>query len=156
MLRQDGSKLYRRDDKELLLIEPWGKNSLRIRATQRHEFIPDDNSALIAPEETDAQITIDGKSATITNGKITCEVTASGLLRFTNQDGKILLEEYQRIRDMFGGTVKFASALEIQSRTFQPKAGMDNYKLIARFEPNEGEKIYGMGQYQQDVLDVKG
>ncbi len=155
MLKQVGNKLYRRYDKELLLIEPWGKNSLRVRATQRHEFIADDNSALLAPAETDAQITINGNAAVITNGKITCEVTGSGLLRFKNQDGKVLLEEYQRIRDMFGGTVEFASALEIQSRTFQPKAGMDNYKLIARFEPND-EKLYGMGQYQQDILDVKG
>ena len=39
MLRQEGNKLYRRQDKELLLIEPWGKNSLRVRATQRHEFL---------------------------------------------------------------------------------------------------------------------
>ena len=63
MLKQEGNKLYRRQDKELLLIEPWGKNSLRVRATQRHEFLPDGNgnSALLTPSAAEAEIAIDGK-----------------------------------------------------------------------------------------------
>ena len=93
MLKQEGNKLYRRQDKELLLIEPWGKNSLRVRATQRHEFLPDGNgnSALLAPSAAEAEIAIDGKQATITNGKITCTVSENGELQFCNQDGEVLL-----------------------------------------------------------------
>lgn len=63
MLKQVGNKLYRRQDKELLLIEPWGENSLRVRATQRSEFIPDTDSALLEPKDTDVQISIEGKKA---------------------------------------------------------------------------------------------
>ena len=33
MLRQAGNKVYRRFDKELLCIQPWGKNSFRVRST---------------------------------------------------------------------------------------------------------------------------
>ena len=42
MIKQIGNKVYRRFDKELLCIESWGKNSFRVRATQRHEFVPED------------------------------------------------------------------------------------------------------------------
>ena len=159
MLRQEGNKLYRRQDKELLLIEPWGRNSLRVRATQRHEFLPDSNgnSALLAPEETKAEIAIDGKQATITNGKITCVVSDNGELQFSNQDGEVLLEEYSRVRDTHAeGRNKFASALEIVPRTFNPRQSTDHYRLTVRFEANDGEKLYGMGQYQQPFLDLKG
>lgn len=156
MLRRDGTKLYRRQDKELLLIEPWGQNGLRVRATQRAEFLPDTNSALLPREGEQGEICIDGKKASVTNGKITCRVTETGVLAFYNQKGELLLEEYDRTRDMYEGSGKFASALEIIPRTFRPRSGADNYKLTVRFEPNEGEKIYGMGQYQQPYLDVKG
>ena len=156
MLYQEGKKLYSRNDKELLLIEPWGANSLRVRATQRCEFVSEEISALLEPEETDVQIEIDGRKAKITNGRITCLVSESGVLQFVNQNGKVLLEEYERTRDMYEGSGKVASALEIVPRTFKPTPGADNYKLIYRLEANEGEKLFGMGQYQQPYLDMKG
>ena len=156
MLKQVGNKLYRRQDKELLLIEPWGKNSLRVRATQRSEFIPDTDSALLEPEETEVQITIEGKKAVITNGNLTCKIMDNGVLQYYNQNGKLLLEEYDRTRDMYEGSDKFASALEIVPRTFNPRQCSDNFKLTVRFEAYKDEKIFCMGQYQQPYLDVKG
>ncbi len=148
--------LLRRNDKELLRIEPWGKNSLRVRATQRCEFLSDEHSALEAPEKTEADIIIEGNTAVITNGNITCHVSSGGVLLFTDRNGKVLFEEYDRTRDMYEGSKKFASALEIDPRTFQPKAGCDGYKLIYRIEAYDDERFYGMGQYQQPFLNVKG
>ncbi|MCR2023263.1 DUF4968 domain-containing protein, partial [Blautia pseudococcoides] len=156
MLKQVGNKLYRRQDKELLLIEPWGKNSLRVRATQRSAFIPDTDSALLEPEAADVQISVEGKKAVITNGKLTCKVMDNGVLQYYNQDGKLLLEEYDRTRNMYEGSGKFASALEILPRTFNPRQCSDNFKLTVRFEAYKDEKFYGMGQYQQPYLDMKG
>ena len=49
----------------------------------------------------------------------------------------------------------FASALDIEAREFVPIIGGD-YALTVRFEANAGEKIYGMGQYQQPFLELKG
>ncbi|NLJ69747.1 MAG: hypothetical protein GX341_10545, partial [Firmicutes bacterium] len=50
MLRQVGNQLFRRYDKELLCIEPWGRNSLRVRATQLDKFQDDAvYSALLEP-----------------------------------------------------------------------------------------------------------
>ena len=156
MLYQIENRLYRRNDKELLLIEPWGANSFRVRATQRCEFLPDDHSALLPCAEADVQIHIEGKKAEIVNGKLTCKVMDNGVLQFVDASGKILLEEYDRTRDMYEGSGKFASALEIVPRTFKPVPGADSFQLIYRLEAYDGEKIYGMGQYQQPYLDVKG
>lgn len=107
-------------------------------------------------EETSTEIVIDGKKASITNGKITCKIMDNGVLEYYNQNGKRLLEEYNRTRELVEASDKFASALEIVPRTFQPRPCTDNFKLTVRFEANEGEKLYGMGQYQQPYLDVKG
>ena len=156
MFYQEGHSLYRRDDKELLLIEPWGENSFRVRATMRHEFVSDEISALHPATPVRTQIVIEGKRARITNGGLTCQIFENGVLEFVNGHGEVLLTEYDRTRDMYEGSGKFASALEIVPRTFKPRAGADNYKLIYRLEANEGEKLYGMGQYQQPYLDLKG
>ena len=154
MITQKGNKIYRRQDKELLCIEPWGKNSFRVRATQRYEFVPEDISALLPPQECEVKVLEEDDCAVIENGKIRCEITPTGKLRFKNQDGKLLLEEFERIRADY--RKEYNSALEIVPRTFEPHQNTDNFRLTVRFEPIDGEKLYGMGQYQQPYLDVKG
>ena len=154
MITQKGNKIYRRQDKELLCIEPWGKNSFRVRATQRYEFIPEDISALLPPQECKVKVFEEDDCTVIENGKIRCEITPTGKLRFKNQDGKLLLEEFERIRADY--RKEYNSALEIVPRTFEPHQNTDNFRLTVRFEPIDGEKLYGMGQYQQPYLDVKG
>lgn len=154
MIKKEGSKVYRRFDKELLCVEPWGKNSFRVRATQRHEFVPEDLSALIKPDICKADIWEQDGNTVIENGKLRCVITLTGKLQFYNSSGKLLLEEYERIRE--DGRKEYNSALEIVPRTFEPHQDTDNYRLIVRFEPADEEKIYGMGQYQQPYLNVKG
>lgn len=45
--------------------------------------------------------------------------------------------------------------LNIMGREFKTAAG-DNFRLIARFIGNDEEKIFGMGQYQQKYMNMKG
>lgn len=157
MIKCEKNKIFRRCDKEVLCIEAWGENGLRVRATQRHEFTPDDISALLKPGECVANIEQDETHTIIENGKIQCLISNSGKLSFLDQNGKKLLEEYERNRNMGEeGRKEFNSALEIEPRAFSPIQGTDNFKLVVRFEAEQGEKIYGMGQYQQPCLDVKG
>ncbi len=47
------------------------------------------------------------------------------------------------------------SALGIDAREFTPILGGD-YQLTARFESDPAEKLFGMGQYQQPYLNIKG
>ncbi|MDU7027120.1 TIM-barrel domain-containing protein [Robinsoniella peoriensis] len=156
MIKCLGNKILRRFDKELLCIEPWGENSFRVRATQRHEFLTEDNGALLDPAVCESKVYKENGDTVLVNGKLRCEITPTGKLRFKNNKGELLLEEYERIREEVQGRKEFNSALEIVPRTFEPHPNTDNYRLMVRFEPNEGEKLYGCGQYQQPYLDVKG
>ena len=153
MLWKEDNRLMRRFDRELLVIEGWGENGLRVRAALKGR-LEDTNYGLVYGEGHPAQIEINGNHARITNGKVTCEVLPTGKLRFYNQDGRVLLEEYDRNR-FRKEDEGFNSALEINPRTFSPVRGTDNYRLTVRFEAMD-ERIYGMGQYQQENLNLKG
>ncbi len=136
----------------MMWIEPWGKNSLRVRATCTLDMDPEDWALLPLEGEQTAEIRIDGQTASITNGKITAVYSEGGALKFLNQKGETLLEEQWYTREK-GFTQQ--SALEIRARDFVPITGGD-FKLHMRFEPNPTEKFYGMDQYQDGCLDKKG
>lgn len=158
MLFEENQKLFRRYDKELLCIEPYGSNGLRIRATQLPHFQDEALSALIEPDSTtyDSEISIDGESAYIRNGKIRCEVLCTGKMRFYSQKGELILEEYDKNRFRPNAPGEANSALEIIPRTFTPHRNTNNYSLSVRFEAKEGERFYGMGQYSHPFLNLKG
>ena len=162
MIIQDGNKIIRRFDKELLQIEPYGKNSLRIRATQLRDFSDDRYSALIPEscnefEQSDIAIQHDDNTATISNGKISCEILCTGKIKFYNKKKELLLEEYDKNRfRRISDPDEPDSALEIPGRWFRPIQGTDNYETVVRFEAKDRERLYGMGQYNQPYLDQKG
>lgn len=140
---------------ERICIEPWGQNSLRVRATQYTKFTGRD-WALSEPLPQDvkkAEITIDGnQSAIIQNGRISARVNGSGVITFYKDDKQFLREYYRN----YNGTESLESrCLKIIGRDYKPIIGGD-YALTVRFESNDGEKLFGMGQYQQPYLDLKG
>ncbi|KAJ2965946.1 hypothetical protein NQ176_g10375 [Zarea fungicola] len=154
MIFSEGDRLVFAFDAEKLWIEPWGANSLRIRATKLPRM-PEEDWALCRPDSSLSSIQIDESTGTIINGKIKAVVTQSGKVTVWNSKGELLLEEYTRhrrdVRD-----VK-CSALEIEAREFKAIPGTENYHLTMRFESvSENEKIYGMGQYQQPYFNLKG
>jgi alpha-D-xyloside xylohydrolase len=140
-------------DAEEVWIQPWGENSLRVRATKLDHF-PEENWALsmevpkLVPE-----IEIGENEAVIRNGRISAKITKYGKMTIYNQKGKVLLDEYLRNRK--DKTVDYCSALDIDAREFKPIIGGD-YQLTMRFVSEPNEKIYGMGQYQQPYLNLKG
>lgn len=88
------------------------------------------------------------------HGQIKVIITKRGKLTIWDAGGKLLLEEYSRNRRDV--TDSKCSALELEAREFKPIIGGD-YCLTSRFESlDPKEKIYGMGQYQQPYLDIKG
>lgn len=141
-----------------MCIEAYGADGFRIRATQLRGFQDDVLSALIRPEKEsiDSDIWINGDSAVIRNGKLKCEVLCTGKLKFYNQRGELLVEEYDHNRFRPNAPGESDSALEITPRMFTPHRGTDSYKLSVRFEAKEGERFYGMGQYSQPFLNLKG
>ena len=150
---EDGT-LFLQQENEVLSVTAWGENALRIRSFRMGQSPQSPDWALTEPHEAAAQITLRRDGASIVNGKIRAEILSSGKLVFYNQDGKLLLEEYMRSRrDLFS---KDCSALEITGREMIPILGSDADQLTARFESDPNEKLYGMGQYQQPYLNLKG
>lgn len=153
VFRQEENCLKFHYDAEELWIQPWGANSFRVRASKMAKM-PDERWALeMEPERTVPEIRIEKDYAAIKNGKIEARISRYGKLTFYNQKGDVLLDEYLRNRlDVFAD---YCSALEVEAREFKPIPGGD-YHLSMRFVSNPEEKIYGMGQYQQPYLNLKG
>lgn len=145
------NKLIYRNNGEILQIEPWGKNSLRIRGTKNYS-IADTAWALLPSDECKADITITGDGAAITNGKLTATFNTYGWLTYTNLKGEVLLEERWRVND--GGAK--TSPLAVPGREYKPIIGSSDFKLALRFEGNDGEKLFGLGQRQERQLNIKG
>ncbi len=151
---------------EMVRIEAWGENSLRVRATMLKEFTGRKWALTEKVKESNAEVSFfdveyicgDGtkenrKHAKITNGELTAEVNFAGVISFYKKN-ELILREYYRSYD---GTISRESrCLKIVNREWKGVIGSDNHKLKVRFDSNRGEKIFGMGQYQQPELDLKG
>ncbi|EPS38018.1 hypothetical protein H072_8254 [Dactylellina haptotyla CBS 200.50] len=145
-------RLVFRYDAEQLWIEPWGENAVRVRSTKQNRM-PLNDWALQEKVQTKCEVVTDRGSASIRNGKIKATIAKSGKLVISNDKGKILLEEFTRNRrDELDPN---CSALEVEAREFKGILGGD-YHITARFESDPDEKIFGMGQYQQSRLNLKG
>lgn len=135
---------------ERVCVQAVGRDGLRVRATMFPRFDGAD-WALAGALPHDAETEIGEGGATVRNGRIRCEITPLGQMRFYKDDTPVLCEYYR----MYCYDSPHTPSLRVVAREFTPVRGGD-YRLVARFEANEGEKLFGMGQYQQPWLDVKG
>ncbi|WP_277212161.1 glycoside hydrolase family 31 protein [Isoptericola croceus] len=156
----DGTRLVWRGGGEVLVVEPWGRDSVRVRATVMGE-VEDTDWALLPPDpgaHADARVELRPDGATLRNGAIRVELAASSgfhhsvgyevfhcELAFYDANGRLLLREHDR-----GGS------LNLRARHLRPHQGGDGHTLTASFESDPEERLAGMGQYQQHVLDLKG
>ena len=156
-----------------VVIEPWGRNSLRVRMTREAKMDANDWAleipqpmlkAEIAFETVDvtdpwyqgeeyAQYHQSATQASITNGNITAKISHEGWISYYNEKGELLTEEYWRTRDRIN---RYCVPLRVEGRDLKPIKGSSDYVLTARFEAFDGEKIFGMGQYQEKHMDKKG
>lgn len=164
MIKKVGNKLVRIYDGEKIQIEAFGKNSLRVRITHRNTFL-DENWALIPQEDIVPEISVaENKTlndtthkvnaeekvvddaAVMQNGKIKVSINQAGKLIFETSSGKSLLREYESNRH---------SSLHINSRELKGLNG-GNFKASLKFESNREEQLFGMGQYQNGIFNLKG
>ncbi|MEO3755393.1 TIM-barrel domain-containing protein [Streptomyces sp. B6B3] len=151
-----GDRLIWRGGGETLVVEPWGRHSLRVRAT-RSADVSDTDFALLPQPPTDATIVTDGAEARLTNGNITAVLTAEDRVdqavgyrvfrcsvAFQDRHGNPLLRELDP-----GGSLK------LRARAYRALLGGPHH-LTASFAAEPDEKLFGMGQYQHDLLNVKG
>lgn len=172
-VKREGSRLVIVEGMSRVYIEPWGKNSLRVRMTCESEM--DDNDWALTekvekcePVITEKQVDVTdpwykgkewekyhmtGTEFTIVNGKITAKINTEGWISYYNQKGELLTAEYWRNRDRIN---RYAVPLRIGARQMKPVQGTFEYELTVRFEAFDDEKIFGMGQYQEKNLNKKG
>ncbi|MGA2490160.1 MAG: hypothetical protein ABSF99_08235 [Anaerolineales bacterium] len=78
-------------DNEIIEIEPWGRNGLRVRCTQSGEIKRDWINALINPGDYQAELEIHPNGANIRNGEMKAVISSKGEISFINvNDGKEL------------------------------------------------------------------
>jgi alpha-D-xyloside xylohydrolase len=141
--QQVGNDLYWKQNHETLCIQPWGKNSFRVRATCEAE-LKETPWALLTPEATHPEINITSDGANIRNGNLLAEIFSDGHLRFTNLlTCKVLLEEIPH-RIVMPPTREYKAN----------KGGL--WHIDIRFKSQEGERFYGLGQHTHGFLDQKG
>lgn len=156
IFEQQGKLLFRYDD-NTLVVEAWGDNSLRIRATKLSS-IPERDWALTEGLPRSAQAaaveTYSDGSGSISSGEIQATVSKRGKLVVTNGSGRVLLEEYARHRLDLSDPK--CSALEVEARELRGIPGGEYHCTLRLESVAPDEKIYGMGQYQQPFLNLKG
>ncbi len=155
-----GARITWRGDGETLVVEPWGADSVRVRAVLTGD-VADSDWALLPPPGSAATVTVSGDEdraeARLDNGRLTVvvrhrtrfdgnvgHVVHTCALSFLDADGRLLFRELDE-----GGS------LRLRARHWRPRADGAHH-LTASFEGPTDEKVYGMGQYQQHVLDLKG
>lgn len=172
-VEQQNHRLIIHDGRSECWIDPWGKDSLRVRMSAE-PGMDDHDWALTEPvEATDVVIrsevidTTDpwykgdewakyhqtGTEWTLTNGKITAKISTEGWITFLNQRGEVLTAEYWRNRDRIN---RYCVPLRVPARELKPIPGGTDFSLTARFEAYDDEMIFGMGQYQDRHLNKKG
>lgn len=132
-------------DHEVVRVEPWLPDSVRVRAGL--ETLRDDlPGALLVPAETAAvEIGEPTEPARIVNGALTVELSRDGRLRFTRTGtGEELLAE-EPAHFAWPGPRRYAATTAGAGR-----------RLEQRFRAYDGERLFGLGQHQHGRLDQKG
>lgn len=174
-IEQIENRLIIKDELGTVWIEPWGKDSVRVRMTQERTMDSQNWALDEEIEKTSCQIKIEevdtsypwdchytaeeaelqkssALTASLTNGSLTVKVNHENWISFWQGD-KLLFEEQWRNRrriDRFCvPTNNPGRELVYNSRTF-------DFKATLRFEAYDDEHLYGMGQYQDSHWDKKG
>ncbi len=137
------NRLQWEDEGELYWIDAFGTDALRFRGTKSLR-INDQNWNLLPQEEVQLEITIEKTKAVVRNGRIRAEIQARrGRITYLNDKDEVLLREA-----IHPHHPQFA-------RQWESK-GSDHFKTKVTFDAEKDEHLYGMGQYPNDCLDLKG
>lgn len=165
-LTRNGHQLVHRHEGETLVLEPWGRDGLRVRATL-HDQIDDRAWALTEDvhgknplSPTAVRIEISDAEASIANGRISARLTdpspipgsghvlQAGHLQFF-RDGEPILSEYDYV----------VGAHNPGTRTYRPVRGFTReglYHTEVHFAPRRDERFYGMGLNATGGVNLKG
>lgn len=143
--RSDAPELVvvRRSGREVLRVEPWGTNSVRVRAAMG-EPGPNQVGALEHRPPSEATIERNKERVRIVIGSLIVDIDERGWLTFRRfSDGEELLAE-EPIHFWWPGPRNFTSV------------GNGHYQIVQKFRAYPEERLFGLGQHQHGRLDQKG
>ncbi|MFA6508217.1 MAG: TIM-barrel domain-containing protein, partial [Treponemataceae bacterium] len=145
----EGNRICWEGEGEILWLEPYGKDSLRFRASKSLHIQEDLNWTLLPAEKNDStKITVTKEKAIIVNGKLTAHVWGDGSVDYFDASGKALLKESWVDSREF--TVPLRRAREYDA------ISSDSFEIELYFKADPDEHFYGMGQDPNDCFDLKG
>lgn len=126
---------------ELAVIEPWGRDCLRFKASPNAR-LSEENWNLVPQPDIKCTIEVDEKKAVITNGKLSAEIDTNGKIVYYKNGRELLAEQSEM-------------AFHMKYRDYRSLGG-DNHRATVIFQAYEQEHFYGLGQEQNDCFDLKG
>jgi alpha-D-xyloside xylohydrolase len=140
-----------RSEGEVIRIEPWGRDSLRVRAALGH--IESDLPGALdqAPESGKVSVTSGDDLVSIANGAITAVVE-----NVTNDGGQYVIIRY--VRTDTGQELTAEQPAHFWwpgARVFAAQGG-GRYRLEQHFQAYDDERLMGLGQRTHGRLDQKG
>ena len=143
LFTQFENRLQWEDEGEIYWIDAFGADALRFRSAKSLR-ISDQDWNLLPQPKVQLEIVIAEDKATVKNGKIRAEIESRrGRITYLNDKKEVLLREaYHHHHPQF-------------ARQYKSK-GSDHFEMKVTFEAEKDEHLYGMGQYPNDCLDLKG
>jgi alpha-D-xyloside xylohydrolase len=127
---------------EVVWIEPYGENIIRVRASKNLRIEANDWTLL--PKNHDASIIeIHSDQAILTNGEISASINNSGQLCFYNSKNEVLLDEF------------WNNEVATPARDYKHQHS-NSYQISQYFSPDHTEHFFGMGQDPNNQFDLKG
>ena len=143
LFKISGNRLIWENEGEVFWIESFGRNTLRFRSS-RSLHISEEIWNILPQPESKAAINITEGKASISNGNIRAEIREKdGLVTYLNERNEVLLKE------------AYHHHVTRIARQYKSR-GSDHFELMLTFEAEKTEHLYGMGQYPNDCLDLKG
>lgn len=122
---------------QVVKVEPFGSDSLRIRASPNGQF-QDDLPGALLPQPLSRSPVSCVRQSSVSNGNIQADVLSDGRLSVKQvSTGTILLEE-------------------TKPRQFSASQSNGFYALTAWFRVQKGERLYGFGQHKTGALNNVG
>ena len=141
----DNNILFWRLNGEILKVEPWGPDGVRVRATNLSDFPAIPGALLESPATPEVAVAFQDGMGILTNGKLRAEIWPDGTLHFFHaKSGAVLLDEPEPIFN------------KPPARWYRPLEGSNLSKIDTHFRSQPGERIFGLGQHQHGLLDNKG
>jgi alpha-D-xyloside xylohydrolase len=139
---------------EVLQVDAWGENGIRVRSTLGGAITETPGSALVGDGAAagEIEVLVFDDRASLRNGDLVVEVydnpeerfvSFPPVVRFASADGTELFSE---------GVPDFTSPPQRRYR----RGGGDLFACDVTFDAQPGERFYGLGQHQHGLLDQKG